>query len=129
MTSTPQPPTHRAVVRRALGRVLPIAGWVLVVGNVLVMTGLVPLWRPSLPEPSVLRAAEPPARPAGWSPADWLAFARPRATSLPAPLAAVPDPPERPIAGDGPALAPAGPPPPAPTTTPTLLPTAPPPPP
>src|SRR5689334_15401471 len=108
MTGTPPPPTHRAGVRRALGRVLPIAGWVLVVGNVLVMTGLVPLWRPSLPEPSILSAAEPPARTPGWAPADWLAFARPRATPLPAPPAAVPDPTERQTAGDDPALAQAG---------------------
>jgi LPXTG-site transpeptidase (sortase) family protein len=111
------PDDRRAAARRALGRALPIVGWALVVGNVLVMTGLVPLWRPSLPPPDILVPAGP-AGPAatgpGWSLTDWVAFAAPRAAPGPsaAPAEAAPPPlesatPGAPLAADaGPSYSP-----------------------
>jgi len=87
MAGPPPPSACRAAARHALGRALPVAGWALVIGNVLVVTGLLPLWRPSLPPPDVLVPAATPTPPVAdtrWSRADWLAFAAPRPTAPPA---------------------------------------------
>src|SRR4051794_12279928 len=47
---------RRAARRRRAARLLLPLGWVLLSGNLLVMSGWLPLWRPSVPPPVALQA-------------------------------------------------------------------------
>src|SRR5438874_2547056 len=89
------PGEQRAAARRYLGRALALVGWTLVIGNMLMATGLVPLWQPSVPPPAI-QAATPTAAPtatSGWSLGSWVAFLAPRATAEPAPTRPASEPP------------------------------------
>ncbi len=143
MAGPPAPAGRRANVRRWLARALPIVGWILVVGNVLVATGLLPLWRPSVPAPDVLLPAATASAPAGDRDgllADWVALAAARRPPSAAPPVAPPVPTaevaREPSPADVPPSAspslphafaaptPPTPLPPPPTATPIVLPTA-----